>query len=846
MDLNIDNRVFGVVSVGTGSTLDLGSNTLTITDYLNNVGSLQAGSSTIIFNSTVADNNSGQTTCDGTSGIVLNDVQIPSGAVVDFGSGDIGAEPNTETTITGTLSLDGGAVVIFAPFYGAASTLKYNDSYTVSTEWTANEILASTKGVPTDVEVATGASLSFGSSSDNYTCAGDLTVNGSGSLNMSTMSGDLSVGSNLVVTGASGSMDMSGMTGDVIVQGACTIGGVSGQSVTLTLPSAEGKGKLDVKGDLTLGASTNNSLSITGDEGNIDCGGNMAVHTTSSEFGNLKLDGIAAQTLSGQAISVDSLVIDNSLNDVVDDADVTFSEDVNITPGGVFNPVQGSVQINGTFTMNSDSTGTARIATLADAGATSDVTGDITFERYVPATSGMNWLYIGNYITNATVGNWSDDFGGFNLFFDWDEQAQASSSSGTASSWTTLTDTDAMTSTDNGYVVLTTGDNALTLSASGGYNATNLQTPTLTKSTAANTGGGWHLLTNPFPSPIDIATLLSENATFSSVQLYDNETDNFVVQTTGSIDVGQSFWAQVSSDAAASFNTTQLTHGTNSFIREFDPMEEAFFGVEVSQADGKFGKTYLKFHEESTPEWEWELDATHRGSGNWRNPQVYTTLENGHGLHINSMGLLADTETIPFTVQSGEQGMVSIQLEESTSLPEGFCAVFEDLETGAKAGLGGDPLVVELEPTTTYTDRFVITILTAPVFEATASHCEGGILHFNGEDSDLWAVNWSQLGGNLTGSGCVTGLETGEYEVEAIDPFSQCEVHSNVEIQEVCMGDFNLNGERDITDLLVLLVGIQPVNNFEGSFPETDCDCDGAMTTLDLLMFLPQFGAVCE
>ena len=185
-------------------------------------------------------------------------------------------------------------------------------------------------------------------------------------------------------------------------------------------------------------------------------------------------------------------------------------------------------------------------------------------------------------------------------------------------------------------------------------------------------------------------------------------------------------------------------------------------------------------------------------------------------------------------------------MEEGTSLPEGFCAVFEDLETGAKAGLGGDPLVVELEPTTTYTDRFVITILAAPIFEATASYCEGGILHFNGEDSDLWEVNWAQVGGDLTGSGCVTGLETGEYEVAAIDPFSQCEVHSNVEIQEVCMGDFNLNGERDITDLLVLLVGIQPVDNFEGSFPETDCDCDGAMTTLDLLMFLPQFGAGCE
>ena len=110
----------------------------------------------------------------------------------------------------------------------------------------------------------------------------------------------------------------------------------------------------------------------------------------------------------------------------------------------------------------------------------------------------------------------------------------------------------------------------------------------------------------------------------------------------------------------------------------------------------------------------------------------------------------------------------------------------------------------------------------------------------------MWDVNWEQIGGELTGSGCATGLETGDYDVEAIDPFSQCEVHSNVSIQEVCMGDFNLNGERDITDLLILLVGIQPVDNFEGTFPETDCDCDGAMTTLDLLMFLPQFGANCE
>jgi hypothetical protein len=851
--LDVDNYTFGVVNVTVGGSLDLGANTVTITDYLVNNGTLTASSSTVVFNSTVADNSSGQPTCDGVAAITFNDVQIPSSAVVDFGSGAIGAEPNTEAYVNGTLSMDGGAVVLYPPFYGGASTLKYNDDYTVSTEWTKNDASASTKGVPTHVEVADGASLSFGSTSDNYTCAGNLTVNGSGSLDMATMSGDLTVTSALTVTGASGSLDMSNMTGDIIVNGNCTIGGVASQSVTLTLPSAEGKGTLDVKGNLTLGESSANALTIAGDEGNISCGGNFTLNTTGSEFGMVEFDGAVQQTFAGNKITADSLVVSNTTDANTGTADVIFDGDVDIVPGGVFNPLDGTVDADGTanaytFTMNSDENGTARIATLDNTNGGSNVIGDITFERYVPATSGMNWLYIGNYVTNQTVGDWADDFGNdqFSLFFDWDETAVASSYSGTASSWTTLTNTDAMTATDHGYVVLTTGDNALTLSATGGYNAGNVATPTLTKSNTPNTGGGWHVLTNPFPTPIDIATLLSENATFSSVQLYNNTTDNFVVSTAGSIDVGQSFWVQVSSDAAASFNTTQLTHGTNSFIREFDPLEEAFVGVKVTQPDGKFGKTYLRFHEESSPDWEWELDATHKGSGNWRNPQVFTILENGHELHINSMGMLADTETIPFTVRSGQEGTVMIQLEEGTSLPEGFCAVFEDLETGEKSGLGGDPMIVELDPTTTYSERFIITVLSAPVFEATASHCEGGILHFNGENAGLWDVNWEQIGGDITGSGCVTGLETGEYAVEAIDPFSQCEVHSNVTIQEVCMGDFNLNGERDITDLLVLLVGIQPVDNFEGTFPETDCDCDGAMTTLDLLMFLPQFGAGCE
>ena len=151
---------------------------------------------------------------------------------------------------------------------------------------------------------------------------------------------------------------------------------------------------------------------------------------------------------------------------------------------------------------------------------------------------------------------------------------------------------------------------------------------------------------------------------------------------------------------------------------------------------------------------------------------------------------------------------------------------------------------VDLQPQSTYADRFVLVVMGAPEFQSSSTYCEGGVVHFIGEDAGLWTVEWSNSTGDVDGT-AVTGLDAGDYMFEATNSLNSVERHQTLP-SKICMGDFNLNGERDITDLLMLLIGIQPVENFEGSFPETDCDCDGAMTTLDLLMFLPQFGSLCE
>jgi len=814
------DMTLGTIQISNSGRLQLGSSTVTITDQLlnNAVGGISddGGTSTVIFTSTVA--NGGQPTIGGTNDVTLYNVQLNNGSVTDFYSGAIG---EAETFITGELTLKGGAVVVNPPIYADGSTLKYDSIYNIGLEWTPN--LSSGKGVPHDVVLGTSASLDFGSTANNYTCTGGFTLDAT-----------------------SASVDISDMTGTLTVDEVFTMG--SANSVTLTAPSTHSTGKLVVGGNLTFGANT----TLSGDSSNIEIGGNLANSLTGAKFRHLKFNGSADQDITGNLITVDSLVVANTQNTAPDDTDVDFQANVDITAGGVFNPVDGTSKITGTFTMNSDANGTARIATLADAGATSDVHGDITFERYIAADAGVTWLAAGNYVVGATLGDWATSFGSdFFLTFKWDEThiLNNSQSSNGASWWSTISGSATpLEDSDYGYFVLTMPNSSPTLTATGGYNTSQVDL-SLTLTSGAFEGGGWHLLTNPFPSPIDGTEFLSDNAGIvSAYQLYDNSSDVFTVSGTNAvstIDIGQSFWVQVGTAGTLSFELDQLTHVSNTFVREVDPLEEALVGIRIEQENGRSGSAYFRFHENGTPEYEWELDVTYKHS-NPENPEVYTQLENGHELVINSMGTLASVESIPLVVKSGSEGTVSLSLDENFPLPAGVCMLLEDTETGEVVGLGGEPMIVELAPNTTFIDRFVVNIMDAPIFEATASHCEGGVVHFVGENPGLWNIEWSDVNGEMDGTGCVTGLVSGDYVFEATNPLNGCRTEANLSIQEVCMGDFNFNAERDITDLLILLVGIQPVDNFEGTFPETDCDCDGVMTTLDLLMFLPTFGATCE
>ena len=837
MVMDVD-MVFGSLTIAPGGYLDFGSRTLTVMDQLlcsqlNGVFN-SGGTSTVILKSTVADGGSGTVTVGGGNNVTLYNVQVFDGSVVDF---DAGGDGTTETTITNELTMGGGSVVVNPPIYGAASTLIYNATYgSVGKEWTAGA--SSGKGVPHHVSVGSGGTLSFADTTGNFTCTGDFTMDD-----------------------ASGSLDLSSMLGNLTVDGDFTTG--TNSAVTLTMPSTEGKGILTVGEDMTINANT----TWTGGEGNVKVAGNLTNDASGVAFGLLELNGGGSQTVSSSnssALTVDSLVVNNSLDDSnLADGDVTFAVNIDITPGGVFNPLDGSVQLNGsgsTFTMNSDASGTARIATLANDATTSDVNGNIVFERYVPGTASTSWLVMGNYITTSpamTVQSWINDFGGSIYVYSHDESVNQTGSGTTG--WTYMNAGSTLSTAGYGYfsiVPSSLGTSGHTLTNSGTYS-----TGTISPSLSHTAGpynqfydpAGWNLLTNPYPSPIDGDAFISNNTSVSEYYILENSSGNWLsssqagaLEAPDAIAIGQGFYAYTPSGSGgtASFTPDLAVHGGNTFTRDFDPAEQAVFAVKIWDTEGRYGATTIRLHENSTELYEDFLDAPFK-AGASANPRVFSELEDGQKLAVNFAGSIDEVTEVALTIETGLESIVTLGLDSATEIEEGLCVRLLDMETGDAVALGAGELTLELEPGTIYQDRFYLEFLNTPVFTSTVSHCEGGVVHFEGEGAEDWLVSWEELGGEIEGVGCVTNLDPGFYTLDGVNIFNGCVASSELEIADVCMGDFNFNGGRDIPDLLMLLIELQPSGSGDGVLA-TDCDCDGVMTTSDLLMFLPQFGASCE
>lgn len=549
---------------------------------------------------------------------------------------------------------------------------------------------------------------------------------------------------------------------------------------------------------------------------------------------------------------------------------------VALNPGGRM-VTTGNVTIaaSDTLVLGSDASGTAGIGQQ-----TGTISGNVTVERFIGGTelgvgngfsnggTEVSWVNIGNLLPGTTAG---------------DILGQLPAAANVAlykynnadRTYTVLTGTDPLSSpwdpvpSYDGYFLL------LPSNAAGYTLKLNSASVTIPADATLNidllTGGvGWNLLVNPFASPISVTQLFTDNPEIKTVGIYGgannlyNVTDRDGVSADiDFIDVGQGFWVNslntVSGSPITSLTITPAakTSSNTTFIRETN---EAIQGVaaisayEEAAPDLK-ATSYISFRSDASIGLD-PSDIYYSSSMTSARFEIWTTALNDEGesvkLLTQSAGDMTHSNGIPLVVETKIGGEVSFVLEEHDLMTDLACARIVDNVTGDSFQLSFDePVTLNVEPNTTYTDRFILDFSALPGHEITTGFCSGGLVDL---DVSLSGVPTSVILTNtLTGDvvaddlSDMHALDVGTYEL-SVETNEGCQAIHAVEIESKCLGEVTGNGMRDVQDLMTILsfIGSEVDSYDEIDAIGADCDCDETMTNMDILTFLTVFGLDCD
>jgi hypothetical protein len=543
---------------------------------------------------------------------------------------------------------------------------------------------------------------------------------------------------------------------------------------------------------------------------------------------------------------------------------VKFKGHVKLKPGGALefdddanvsgDKLEIDASVSSSLTFQSTGSGTAAIGPCEASNFEDGTSQEFTFERFVPADTDNSWVNIAPYVTGTTAANWTDSIAG-TLIFKYVETSYGSLAAG----WQYVWNSSEVLTPGTGYMALIPANTSGTFSVTGTFQMGDVDIA-LTFTDDLNQSNtevdGWNLVANPYPAPVNLPQVLADNDLVESYYIFDNTGSGSYRETLddGSgdaptiLDVGQSFWVKVTEATTITFSESdKVVDGSNTFLREFDPGFEGSLGLHVENVEDQWSNAFISFHDDATPDFNHEEDAVHLDTELLNQLRMWTVAETGEHLAIQSLGSVATTPSVPLHMTTGAGGEITFELFEQDLMPENYCMVVEDTETGEKAQMGVETLTVSVPAETLYEGRFVLHFNAMPAMELTSTTCDGlDITELEG-DWDAWDVAWESTDGEMSGDGFPYDLPNGEYVFTYANGLSGCANAIPASVQDACLGDFNANGTRDITDLMVLLAGMPGSGGASVLGADVaDCNCDGLVTIEDILTFLSVFSSACE
>ena len=448
---------------------------------------------------------------------------------------------------------------------------------------------------------------------------------------------------------------------------------------------------------LASGSVTITEGTLVTNDFDINVGGNLSVATNGvfqPGASTLTFDGASPQTLSSVAPMVlENLVVNQSIPSTVallSQVDITNSFGVN----------SGSTVNVGSnlLTLRSDATTTAYIPTL---NPSANISGSVVVQRQLPNTLGIRaYRYIAPPTTTSFVSDWQADFpitGTFSnpstgpgiistnpSLYRYDETL-VSGAAGLGAGYVNYPSSGlssaAPLNNGEGYAVFlrTTGtatyDSRGTLRQHGvSLNVTN----------SGGVNGGWNLLGNPYPAPIDW-NLVSTSVGVDDAIYFTDNTDNgggggnvsYVDGVgvpdgyLGVIAQGQAFWVYTPVAGTVNFSESSKVAGQTQFFRKADPVN--LLRVEIA-GQNQHDEIALRLHSDATSSFDSKYDALKFPSSF----SLASMTPNKERLVINSISGLSCGETIPLTVEGAKVGSYTLSFRGTETFEAGVTLYLRD------------------------------------------------------------------------------------------------------------------------------------------------------------------------
>ncbi|MFT6686278.1 MAG: hypothetical protein ACJAVH_001547, partial [Bacteroidia bacterium] len=301
---------------------------------------------------------------------------------------------------------------------------------------------------------------------------------------------------------------------------------------------------------------------------------------------------------------------------------------------------------------------------------------------------------------------------------------------------------------------------------------------------------GYHLLSNPFPSPMDVDAVYEDGNSGSlsgitSVQYYQSSSDPYggtfqsALMSGDEIPVMQGFTAYVA-PGGATYNPgsnfriastdTSFSKSNNWFDYRLD--------VEVNINGVGADITYVYYSSTTTNQFDVKGDCAKRVSDAGK-PTLYTR-SNSEMMGVNGLNLNDLGTSVPMGLLAPSSTTASLNFAGMIDFPANTTIYVEDLVEGVFHNVADGDYTFNTDPSQNGTDRFVIHFVLPASFNLVEPTCEntnGAIIENTNDGRAFEVTNDGNVVDNGTLDGSSNDLAAGDYTIEVFDVYGGSQLY---------------------------------------------------------------------